>query len=309
MDAARGQMPNPPGTPKPDAEAVKRQAGEAVQDAKEQVQGAKEQVQESAGQAADQVKQFASTQVGTQKDRVTQSLGGVTEALRQASGQLREGEQGAFFAQYADTAADRVQKFADHLNERDISELLMDVEGYARRQPALFLGGAFVLGIFAARYLKSSSQRASGGNGAYGAGYEVSDTGMYRPGTYRPGANTGGNMDRSFDERGVGMRDANYRESLRRGAVPHQAAAPGTLPPAPRGAAAPASAAYTGQIPTGPNAMTGQATAGQANATSTTSMQGGTGASTRPIPTATRPAAGQANPQGSTGAVRSTETD
>jgi hypothetical protein len=36
--------------------------------------------------------------------------------------------------------------------------MIQEVERFARRQPALFLGGAFTLGLIAARFLKSSSE-------------------------------------------------------------------------------------------------------------------------------------------------------
>lgn len=39
-------------------------------------------------------------------------------------------------------------------------ELAADVEGFTRRQPALFMGGAFVLGLTTARFLKSSREAA-----------------------------------------------------------------------------------------------------------------------------------------------------
>ena len=43
-----------------------------------------------------------------------------------------------------------------------------DLENLARRQPALMIGGALVLGLIGARFLKSSERRSSGGR--YGDG-------------------------------------------------------------------------------------------------------------------------------------------
>ena len=109
--------------------------------------------------AADQVKQSAMTQVGSQKDRVTGSLNGFADTLHEAGKQLESSDQSGFFAKYVQQAADRVEQVANHLDEREINELLAEVETYARQQPAIFLGGAFVLGVLGARFLKSSGQR------------------------------------------------------------------------------------------------------------------------------------------------------
>jgi len=46
----------------------------------------------------------------------------------------------------------------------------MDVEQFARRQPALFLGGALILGAVAARLLKASPAGGSGMQAGYTGG-------------------------------------------------------------------------------------------------------------------------------------------
>jgi len=135
-----------------DPEAMKQQAGDAAQNLKDQAQ-------QTADMAADQVKQSAMTQAGSQKDRVTGSLNGFADTLHEAGKQLESSDQSGFFAKYVQQAADRVEQVAHHLDEREINELLAEVETYARQQPAIFLGGAFVLGVLGARFLKSSGQR------------------------------------------------------------------------------------------------------------------------------------------------------
>jgi len=90
---------------------------------------------------------------------------------------LRKGDQ-AFVADYVDQAAGQIERFAGYLENRSVDELMYDAERFARRQPAMFLGGAFVLGVLAARFLKSSAAATApryGGReyGRYGprAGY------------------------------------------------------------------------------------------------------------------------------------------
>lgn len=139
-----------------------------------------EQTQQKAGEVVDQAKQQATSQLSSQKDRAVDSLGTVADALRQTGKHLRESDQQGI-AQYADKAAERVEQFSGQLRGKDVQEIVRDVERYARQQPALFLGGAFVLGLLGARFLKSTAQRdENGGARQYGSG----PYGGYRPGYY-----------------------------------------------------------------------------------------------------------------------------
>lgn len=99
----------------------------------------------------------ARQQVRSQKERIAGRVENVAGVLRQASAQLRAQDQGTV-AQYADKAAEQVDRLSGYVRERDVRELVNEVEQFARRQPALFLGGAFALGLLGARFLKSTSQ-------------------------------------------------------------------------------------------------------------------------------------------------------
>jgi hypothetical protein len=103
----------------------------------------------------DRVRQTAAAQLTTQKTRATEALGSVADALRQSSQPLRDNNQ-ATLADYAGKAADQLEQFSTRVGERDLTELMNDVNGFARRQPALFVGAAFAAGVLAARFLKSS---------------------------------------------------------------------------------------------------------------------------------------------------------
>lgn len=191
-------------------------------DVKETAQEMAQQTQEKTGQVAEQAKaqvmEQATNQVTSQKDRAVTSLGSVAGALRQAGQHLRDNEQ-APVAQYADKAADRVEQFAQQLGSKDVQELVRDVENYARRQPAFFLGGAFALGLLAARFLKSTGQREGDGgdggyrgrgNGAYGYGSMGESSAMYGRAGYPGGMSsvrtgTAGTGERSWSVRGREM--------------------------------------------------------------------------------------------------------
>jgi hypothetical protein len=155
--------------------------------------GVKQQASELASTAQEKVQ----AQLDHQKERATDALGGVSDALRQVGGTLRESDQDAF-ARYAETAAEQLEAFTRSLRNRSVGELLDEAERFARREPALFVGGAFLLGVLGARFLKASApdrvDRGRGpGNGyasGYGAGYGPGSRPAYGPGygsSYGPG--------------------------------------------------------------------------------------------------------------------------
>jgi hypothetical protein len=123
----------------------------------QQATEAKEQIQQAAVGLKDQVAEQATTQLEDRKSTAVEGISTVAQAIRGTGDQLRDQEQGGI-AQYVDRAADQLEQFAGYLSGRDLRELVHDAEQFARREPALFLGGAFTLGLFAARFLKSSGQ-------------------------------------------------------------------------------------------------------------------------------------------------------
>ncbi len=135
------------------------------QQAKQKAKQTAGKAQQKAGELAGQAKQKAQSQVETQKSRATDQLGHVVKALRQTGDNLRSEEQEKM-ATYTDKAADQVESISGYLEGRSPQELMQETERFARRDPALFIGGAFALGILGARFLKSSSPSGSGASGS-----------------------------------------------------------------------------------------------------------------------------------------------
>jgi len=137
-----------------------------TEQAKEKAQQALGTAQEKAAPVIDKAKDQVRTQITTQKERATGSLESVASVLHQTSQHLQDQGQGAV-GEYADTAAQQIERLSQYLRDRDVDQMVMEVEGFARRQPALFLGGAFVLGVALARFLKSSSPRQAAARRGY----------------------------------------------------------------------------------------------------------------------------------------------
>jgi ElaB/YqjD/DUF883 family membrane-anchored ribosome-binding protein len=140
------------------------------------VDEAKEKVQELAGQAQDRASQQVQAGVSRGKNRAADTLGAVAQSLVFSSQQLREQNRGAVGG-YVEKAANRVERWADYVQNTDAREIAYRAENFARREPALFLGGAFALGLLGARFLKSSRR----GEQQSGAPYDASRASWSQP--------------------------------------------------------------------------------------------------------------------------------
>ncbi len=117
---------------------------------------AKHAAQHVIGQTKDQL----GAELKSQKDDASSRLGGVAAALRETGKKLGDGQdKDSALPSYANQAADQVERLSSYVRSRTIGDLIGDVEGFARREPAIFLGGSFALGLLAARFLKSSGHR------------------------------------------------------------------------------------------------------------------------------------------------------
>ncbi|RPJ70459.1 MAG: hypothetical protein EHM24_15455 [Acidobacteria bacterium] len=104
----------------------------------------------------DMVRGRALNELNARKDEMSRTLETVARTVRRAGEPLRDLPYEAP-ARYADGAASGLERFAAGLRQRDVSELPDDVRGLARRQPSAFLAAGFAVGVFAARFLKSSA--------------------------------------------------------------------------------------------------------------------------------------------------------
>lgn len=198
---------NPAGTPKRDSgfETVKidqtaataasgtaqgQQGQSATQEIVDRAQQATgeviDQAKETVVNVADQAREQVTSRLSNQKHRAAEGLGTVAETLRQTSSQLREQNQDVAH-EYVTKAADQVERLSTYLNHHEISDIVGEVEQFARRQPALFLGGSFLLGLLGARFLKSSAQATQNTGANYNYNYPAPRMPAYRQQpVYRP---------------------------------------------------------------------------------------------------------------------------
>ena len=116
---------------------------------------AKHAVANVASQATEQASQRVESGITRGKDRTARALGAVAQSLRSVGNELRDQDEGGI-SRFVDRAADRADEMVNRLNNADPNTLIDDIEAFARREPAMFIGGAIAIGIVAARFLKSS---------------------------------------------------------------------------------------------------------------------------------------------------------
>jgi ElaB/YqjD/DUF883 family membrane-anchored ribosome-binding protein len=161
--------------------------GLITEQVKQGTQQVVQQTQQAANQAIEGAKGQAQGMLQSRKSEMTGNLNTMAQALRQTGESLRMQNQEPV-ANMTDNLAQRIEGVANYFDQRDIGSLISEAESYARQNPIVVVGGAFLLGVAAARFLKSSSQPSGnpGGYGGYGrygttygSGYSQSTSGAY----------------------------------------------------------------------------------------------------------------------------------
>jgi len=122
-----------------------------------------DQAKETAGQAYDAVTEKAADKLDSQRTTLSGGLSAVADSVRQVSSNLNSSETESGLAEaaakYTDTAARKIENIAGYFENKDVRAMARDVESFARRNPAIFIGAAFGLGLVVARFLKSTPPR------------------------------------------------------------------------------------------------------------------------------------------------------
>ncbi len=132
-------------------------AQEATDKAQEKVSEVTSVAKEQAKRAATQVTEQAKSTVGSRMNEAAHSIGSVADAVRQTSHEI--GTENDVVGRYGEQLAGHLEGVSSYLNEKGVEDVLMDLQDFARRQPAVFLGGAFMLGMVVGRFIRSSGSR------------------------------------------------------------------------------------------------------------------------------------------------------
>ena len=116
-----------------------------------------ERLRETAVENVEKAGERARERIGDARHRVVDRIRRMSSALRSTSERLEQEDEVA--ARYAAKASDGIERVANYLSSADVGGLLREAEGFARKQPAVFYGGAFVVGLAAGRFFRSSGSR------------------------------------------------------------------------------------------------------------------------------------------------------
>lgn len=119
----------------------------------------KTEARQKADELAHKAGHTAKEQIGKQKEQAVGRLSHFSGALRSTSDHLRHEDESSI-AKYVDDAATQVDRFVGYLDQKSADDILHDTRQLARRDPALFLGGAALLGILGARFVRSSDRHS-----------------------------------------------------------------------------------------------------------------------------------------------------
>ena len=141
------------------AQTAVDKAQQSAEKAQEKVSETAAMAKEQAKRAAAQVTEQAKTTVDSRLTDVAGEIGSVASAVRQTTYEI--GTENQTVARYGERIAEQLEGISSYLNEKGVEDVLTDLQDFARRKPAVFLGGAFMLGMVVGRFVRSSGDRYS----------------------------------------------------------------------------------------------------------------------------------------------------
>ncbi len=145
-------------------------------------QDVKTKLQDLGNDAAEALKDNAEHQAQTAKLRAVKEAEKVANAADAAGNEFGAG---SIQAQIADQVAMQAEHFAQSIAQLDVNAVSRNVSEFARRNPLLFVGGAAVAGVLAARFLKARDPEPTV------VSYPNDDPWGYHPAHPRTGADNG----------------------------------------------------------------------------------------------------------------------
>lgn len=157
--------------------------------------GATEDMRREASRLGDQARASLEGSVDAARDTMAENVGRAGEALHAAADRLGRNDT---FGGLIEAAAGQLDSASTALRNRDMTHLMHDITDFARRQPALFIGGAvaagFALGRLATAGTRTgaSTQRDESRSYASPGAHSGAHSGAPPPGVSPPGVSSPG---------------------------------------------------------------------------------------------------------------------
>ena len=156
-----------------------------------------QQATASAGHLAERAADVGLKQADRGREMAAEGIDKVAQTVRRISTDMQTDQPQ--IANAALTAADQAEKVAQYLRQTDARQIIGNVEDVARRQPLIFLGGAFLLGVAASRFIKAAAGDQNAQT-AQRSGYSAD---------YRSGATSDYRSSNSYEATGAGTSNGN----------------------------------------------------------------------------------------------------
>jgi hypothetical protein len=118
-------------------------------------------IKDSASTVIDRGKEAAASTVEQGAERVKTSADSAASALRRAAADVESDNR--WIGSALRKSAEGIERASASLSGGDISTALDDLNGFARRNPAIFLGASLAVGFALARVGKTAIERATDG--------------------------------------------------------------------------------------------------------------------------------------------------
>ncbi len=116
-----------------------------------------QRIKDSAGRISDSAKSLVSDTATQSAQKVADNAQGVASSLRRAADDVQDDQ--AWLGAALRKSADALEHATGSLQGGDLNRALSELNGLARRQPALFLGASLALGFALARVGKTAVEQ------------------------------------------------------------------------------------------------------------------------------------------------------
>lgn len=93
------------------------------------------------------------------KDRASEAVGSIGKLIRDSASTIDE-KVGTQYGDYARSAADAVEGFADKVDAKQVDDIVSDTRDFIRKSPAVAIGAAAAIGFVLARLVRSGRDDA-----------------------------------------------------------------------------------------------------------------------------------------------------
>ena len=139
-----------------DQRDLKDEAADSIASVKEDVESLVSQANDELRKLTETAKTYGSEFAQDRKAGTADTIFDIAQSLRQTGGSLSNSPN---IREIVDRAADNLEDIAATIHSKSFSDLYRDAEDFARERPLVVAAGAAVLGLLAARLLKSSGER------------------------------------------------------------------------------------------------------------------------------------------------------